>query len=79
MPKEGSAEGFLAGARDIVPLAFGVAVYGLAFGLLAAQAGFTPLQIAVMGAVVYAGSSQIIATQQWLAGAGVAPAVLAGL
>jgi predicted branched-subunit amino acid permease len=74
-----NADGALGGARDVLPLAFGTAVYGLAFGLLAAEAGFTPLQIAAMGALVYAGSSQVIATQQFLAGAGVAASVLAGL
>jgi 4-azaleucine resistance transporter AzlC len=79
MPSDPSADGLLAGARDVLPLAIGVAVYGLAFGLLAAEAGFTPLQIGVMGAVVYAGSSQIIATQQWMAGAGLVASVLAGL
>ena|SRR5271166_128629 len=47
-----NADGFLAGARDIAPLALGVAVYGLAFGLLAAQAGFSPLEIGVMGVIV---------------------------
>ena len=30
---------FWAGARAILPLAVGIAIYGLAFGLLAAQAG----------------------------------------
>ncbi len=79
MSSHSSAAGFFAGMRDIAPLAFGVAVYGLAFGLLAAEAGFAPLQIGVMALVVYAGSSQIVATQQWLAGAGVAASVLAGL
>ena len=79
MSSHSRADGFLAGARDILPIALGVAVYGLAFGLLAAQAGFSPLKIGVMGVVVYAGSSQIIATQQWLAGAGVAASVFAGL
>jgi predicted branched-subunit amino acid permease len=32
-----------------------------------------------MGVIVYAGSSQIVATQQWMAGAGVAASVFAGL
>ena len=32
-----------------------------------------------MGIVVYAGSSQIIATQQWMAGAGLLASALAGL
>ncbi len=79
MPPLPSADGFAAGARDVLPLAFGTAVYGLAFGLLAAQAGFSPLQIGVMGVVVYAGSSQIIAVQQAGAGAGIAASVFAGL
>ena len=79
MRSETPRDGFWGGARDILPLAAGVAVYGLAFGLLAAQAGFTPLEIGVMGVVVYAGSSQIIATQQFAAGAGLAGSVFAGL
>ncbi len=79
MRHERSRDGFWAGARDIVPLALGVAVYGLAFGLLASQAGFTPLQIGAMGVFVYAGASQIIMTQQWLMGAGFAASVVAGL
>ncbi len=73
MPTHSRADGFLASARDILPLALGVAVHGAAQGRLAPQAGFSALQIGVMGVVVYAGSSQIIATQQWMAGAGIAP------
>ena len=68
-----------AGAREIAPLAVGVAIYGLAFGLLAAQAGFGPLALGTMGATVFAGGAQIIATQQVLAGAGAAAAIVAGL
>jgi branched chain amino acid efflux pump len=79
MPSQTHADRFLAGARDILPIALGVAVYGAAYGLLAAQAGFSPLKIGVMGVIVYAGSSQIIATQQLMAGAGVAASVFAGL
>ncbi len=69
------------GVRDIVPLAIGVAIYGLAFGLLAAQAGFDTLQVGVMGSVVFAGGAQIVAAQQLVAGAGAGAvaAVVAGL
>lgn len=33
------AQEFRSGAREIIPLAAGAGIYGLAFGLLAAQAG----------------------------------------
>ena len=67
------------GACGIFPLAIGAAIYGLAFGLLAAQAGFDTLEVGVMGAVVFAGGSQIVAAQQLVAGAGAIAAVAAGL
>ena len=69
---------FRAGQRDILPLALGVATYGLAFGVLAVQADFGALATAVMGIGVFAGSAQIMAVQQLVAGAGVAAAVVAG-
>jgi 4-azaleucine resistance transporter AzlC len=67
------------GARDISPFAVGVAIYGLAFGVLAAQAGFDVRQVGVMGATVFAGGSQIVAAQQLAAGAGAVAAMVAGL
>ncbi|NVK13408.1 MAG: AzlC family ABC transporter permease [Rhodobacteraceae bacterium] len=69
----------LAGLRDILPLAVGVGVYGVAFGLLAAQAQMSGLQTGVMGTIVFAGSSQIIAVERLVAGAGAGAALLAGL
>ena len=59
-----------AGMTDILPLAIGVAVYGLAFGLLAAQANMAELQVGVMGASVFAGASQIVAVERLVAGGG---------
>jgi 4-azaleucine resistance transporter AzlC len=67
------------GARDISPFAVGVAIYGLAFGVLAAQAGFDARQVGVMGATVFAGGSQIVASQQLATGAGAVAAIVAGL
>jgi len=81
-PMQDSEDSFLTGAREIAPLVLGVSIfsiYGLAYGLLATQAGFSPLDVAGMGVVVFAGSSQIVATQQWLAGAGALAALIAGL
>lgn len=69
----------LDGARAIVPLAIGVAVYGLAFGLLASNAGFSWQETGIMGAAVLAGSSQIVAVERLAAGAGVATAFVAGM
>ncbi|MEM9798540.1 MAG: AzlC family ABC transporter permease [Pseudomonadota bacterium] len=66
------------GALAILPLALGAAAYGFAFGVLAGQAGFDALQVAIMGGIVFAGSSQIVAVEQYAAGAGLLGAVLAG-
>ncbi|WP_264211979.1 AzlC family ABC transporter permease [Leisingera thetidis] len=85
MTLQESAEGspcrsqLTAGLQDILPLAIGVGVYGLAFGLLAAQAQMDTLQTGVMGTIVFAGSSQIIAVERLVAGAGAGAAILAGL
>lgn len=68
-----------AGATDILPLALGVVVYGLAFGLLAAQAGMDSLEVGVMGTLVFAGSAQIIAVERIAASAGAIAAMAAGI
>lgn len=65
--------------KDISPLAVGVAIYGLAFGLLAAQASMSELQIGIMGTVVFAGASQILAVERLVAGAGAITAVVAAV
>ena len=67
----------LAGARDILPIALGVVVYGLAFGVLASQAGHTPTEVGAMGLLVLAGSSQIVAVERLAAGAGLFAALVA--
>jgi 4-azaleucine resistance transporter AzlC len=67
------------GTVEITPLAIGVAIYGLAFGLLAAQASLSALQVGVMGSVVFAGGSQIVATERLVAGAGAIAALVAGI
>ncbi|GAB4268852.1 MAG: hypothetical protein Kow0013_19980 [Pararhodobacter sp.] len=72
-------EEFRRGFRDITPLSVGVAVYGLAFGLLAAGQGLDAIATSLMGALVFAGSSQIVAIERLAAGAGPWLAVVAGL
>jgi 4-azaleucine resistance transporter AzlC len=67
------------GAVEITPLAAGVVIYGLAFGLLAAQASLSGLQVGVMGGIVFAGGSQIVAVERIVAGAGAVAALIAGI
>lgn len=64
------------GALAILPLAAGAALYGFAFGLLAAQTGFPWWGIGLMSATVHAGSSQIVAVEQFAQGDAAAGAVL---
>lgn len=66
------------GVIAILPLAAGVAVYGFAFGLLAAQAGFAWWGVALMSSIVHAGSSQIVAVEQFAGTSAVLGAALAG-
>lgn len=70
---------FWSAVKDISPLALGVAIYGLAFGLLAAQANMSELQVGVMGTIVFAGASQILAVERLVAGAGATAAVVAAV
>lgn len=66
------------GAFAILPLALGAAVYGFAFGLLAAQVGFPWWGVGLMSAAVHAGSSQIVAVEQFASTQTVLGAALAG-
>ncbi len=70
---------FRSGLREILPLAAGVVVYGLAFGVLAAQAMMGGLQTGAMGTFVFAGAAQIIAVERLVAGAGAFAALVAGI
>ncbi|TLP61390.1 branched-chain amino acid ABC transporter permease [Parasedimentitalea maritima] len=66
------------GIIAILPLAAGAAVYGFAFGLLAAQVGFPWWGVALMSSFVHAGSSQIVAVEQFAGSSAVIGAALAG-
>jgi len=66
------------GAISILPLAAGAAIYGFAFGLLAAQVGFPWWGVALMSGFVHAGSSQIVAVEQFAGTSAVLGAALAG-
>jgi 4-azaleucine resistance transporter AzlC len=51
--------------RLFVPVAISIASYGVVWGVLAGQAGLTPLEVLLMSGIVYAGSSQFVALTMW--------------
>lgn len=57
--------GVVAGLRTCLPVAVGVGGYGIAFGVLARQAGLSIAEASLMSALVLAGASQLIAVELW--------------
>jgi 4-azaleucine resistance transporter AzlC len=57
--------GLARGARRTAPIGAAVAVYGVVFGALAAQAGLSAVEAVLMSALVFAGASQFIALDLW--------------
>ncbi|MDX9991233.1 MAG: AzlC family ABC transporter permease [Anaerolineales bacterium] len=51
---------FFSGARAELPLLLGVAPFGMIYGILALEAGLSPLAAQAMSAIVFAGSSQFM-------------------
>lgn len=60
-----SRDGIRTGILTCIPIAIGVAGYGVAFGVLARQSGLSVAEAALMSAVVLAGASQIVAVELW--------------
>ncbi|MFW6320396.1 MAG: AzlC family ABC transporter permease [Halohasta sp.] len=60
-----SRAGLRAGFVECVPVALGVAGYGVAFGVLARQVGLTSAEAVLMSATVLAGAAQVIAVELW--------------
>jgi 4-azaleucine resistance transporter AzlC len=56
-----STAGMRRGLIASQPLAFGVFVYGIAFGLLTSEANLSTLEAIVMSGVIYSGSAQLVA------------------
>ncbi len=71
-------QAFLAGARACLPLSPGVLLFGMVCGAAAAGAGLTPGQSFALSWMVFAGSSQIVATQLFSVGAPAWVIVLTG-
>jgi predicted branched-subunit amino acid permease len=73
--KAGLQRGFLAAQ----PLALGIFVYGIAFGLLCIEARITLAESMTMSAVVYSGSAQVVAIQSVQSGQPPVGAALLGV
>jgi len=54
---------FREGAKDALPVVLGYLPVGVAFGLLARNAGITPSEVGLMSFLVYAGASQFLAIE----------------
>lgn len=59
--------GVLEGARQTLSVALSVFIYGLVLGVLAGQAGLSPLEVFLMSGLVFAGSSQFAVLGLWIA------------
>ena len=60
---------FLNGIIDVSPLMIPVVPFGLIFGVLAIDIGFTPLETMGMSLIIFGGASQIILLQLFSGGA----------
>jgi 4-azaleucine resistance transporter AzlC len=57
---------FLLGAWQMLPFLVGIIPFGLILGTISADKGLSPLETALMSALVFAGSSQLVAVGLWL-------------
>jgi predicted branched-subunit amino acid permease len=71
-----SAAGVRRGYVAAQPLAFGVFVYGVTFGLLASSAGLSIVEALVMSATIYSGSAQTAMVSGITTGVGIGASVL---
>jgi 4-azaleucine resistance transporter AzlC len=69
---------FKRGMLAVLPLAPGVVAFGLLYGVMAGQVGFSPLEAWAMSAIVHAGSAQFAVLGMWQA-TGAVPIILTTL
>ena len=60
---------FLKGVIDVSPLMIPVVPFGLIFGVLAIDVGFTPMETMGMSLIIFGGASQIVLLQLFSGGA----------
>ncbi|MGT2923838.1 AzlC family ABC transporter permease [Streptococcus caviae] len=62
-------KGFREGMKDAAPTALGYISIGLAFGIVAAAAGLSPLEVGLMSLLIYGGSAQFAMVAMFVSGA----------
>jgi len=67
---------FIFGLKRALPITMGYIPVGFALGVMAADAGLNPLQMALMSLFVYAGSAQFIAVELLSRGVGPFPIII---
>lgn len=77
MDNENAKSRFLYGARAGIPVVLGFIPVGIAYGVMARQAGFSTLETCLMSLSVYAGASEMMAVGMYAQGAGILAIVLA--
>ena len=65
---------YLAGLKAAVPVIFGFIPVGIAYAIMARQAGFDIFETCFMSIAVFAGASQMMAVGMYAQGAGLAAA-----
>lgn len=60
-----SAEGYTVGARLSLPVMPVMAIFGMAFGAVAAQKDLSTVEATLMSALMFAGASQFVAIEIW--------------
>lgn len=68
---------YIAGLKSAVPVIFGFIPVGIAYALMARQAGFDVLETCLMSITVFAGASQMMAVGMYAQGAGILAIILA--
>lgn len=68
---------FLSGMKAGVPVIFGFIPVGIAYAIMARQAGFSVLHTCLMSLTVFAGASEIMAVGMYAQGAGIIAVILA--
>ncbi len=77
MRQGGSAKQYICGLRAGLPVIFGFIPIGIAYAIMARQAGFNVTETVLMSAAVFAGASQMMAAGMYAQGSGIIAIILA--